>query len=146
MKFEYNFSCAIAFALLFSNIIMMLIPPSNTIELIKSLPDKQKRDYINITKERLLIYIKGLVIGLLTAYIYSQVYSKSTPCENVAIVLMMTCFIYTILPKSKYMITELKTEEQRILWLSVYNEQKLKGHISGFVGFLILPILAFFSK
>ena len=58
-------------------------------------------------------------------------------CLAGIVLILATTMIYYILPKSDYMIRHLKTEEQKIAWMTVHRNF-IKKKIAGFVGVIVL--------
>ena len=141
-----GFTCMIALALFFSSVVMCVIPPTTLNRFKAVVTDKQWATYQQISAERLDIYVRSLLLGLIVGYVFTAIMKKSDVCQVTALILMMTSLIYTLSPKSKYMIEDLNTAEQRQEWLTIYKEQKLKGHVSAAIGFLVIPIFKMIQK
>lgn len=140
------FTCMVALALFFSSVVMCIVPPMHIQNFKEVVNEKQWATYENIAAERLNIYVRSLLLGLIVGYVYSALVKKSNICQVTALILMVTSFMYTISPKSKYMIEDLNTPQQREAWLDVYNEQKLKGHVSAMIGFIVIPLYSYLSN
>lgn len=103
------------------------------------LDDKQKNTYYKIKKERLNHFYKGLGVGSLIGLciLLSNMKVTSKYCLAGIVLILATTMIYYILPKSDYMIRHLKTEEQKIAWMTVHRNF-IKKKIAGFVGVIVL--------
>ena len=103
------------------------------------LDDEQKNTYHKIKKERLNHFNTGLGIGSFIglAIILSNIQVTSKYCLAGIILLFTTSIVYYVLPKSDYMVRHLKTEKQKMAWMTVHRNF-IKKKIAGFVGVVIL--------
>ena len=132
---------------LFAAMLMVMLNPNKT-DIIKrfqaTLDENQNKIYMEIVKERLNIYLVGLTLGLILGFLYLQYNTSkvvSRACVFTVLVLFTTNVFYLIVPKSKYMLPILNTEEQRLRWLDVYSEMKYRhilGALLGVISFLVL--------
>lgn len=108
-----------------------------------TLDDNQKKRYKNIMKERLNIYLQGMLLGLVFGFLYLQVVSEKElvrACMFAVIVLGTNYFYYILKPKSDYMVKHLQNQKQRLAWLDIYKEMQFRckmGFVIGAVAFLI---------
>lgn len=104
----------------------------------------QLRIYNYIAKERLSIYIQGLILGLLLAMLItfnSSLEGTNKLCIFVVIALGVNYLYYTIHPKTTYMLEHITSTEQNIAWLSIYKEMKTRsmvGVLLGLIGYILL--------
>ena len=129
--------CLIAAGLFGSMLYVMLSHgrDSNISKFVQVLNEEQTTIYYNIVRERMTIYIYGLILGLLAGFTYiSYVPLKSTLgiCTFVIIILGILFLFYRIYPKSDYMLNHLTTQEQNVAWVNVYRDMRNRSHI-GFV-------------
>lgn len=144
---ECGLSCLISSALFGSMLYMMLYYDKENImmKFQSILNDKQNEIYQLIIKERMRLYIEGLIIGLLLGFIYLM-YSKNSmfkSCLFTLIVLGVNNGYYLLYPKSDYMVKYLETEEQRTAWLNVYTSMKHRcyiGMVLGAASYLIIGL------
>mgnify|MGYP001446590553 CR=1 FL=1 len=138
--------CLIGSALLGSSLVTMATSKTsgNFKKFNDLLTDDQKKIYKDIHKERLTIYIQGLILGtLLAIFVTKQSAFKQTNnvCLFVTIALGVNWMYYLLYPKTKYMLEELGTKEQNKAWLAIYKEMKLRcliGLILGAAGNILL--------
>ena len=146
-----NLSCALAAGLIFG-ILMTSIPKNKTKidKLKKSLDKKQKEIYENLSKERLRLYIQGLILGFVISvlYLYLFKYKVNTCnlCNCLVITFGVAALYYLIYPKTDYIINYIQDEQQRKLWLDVYRHMQLKYYGGISVGVIIYILLALFYK
>lgn len=115
------------------------------VEYEKSLNAEQLQVYHQVVKERQNIYLIGLVIGTLVAFIYLYTNGLglnplNNSCVFVAIALAIQYIVYTLYPKTNYMVTLMKNEDQLQKWLAVYKHMQTKYHIGmvlGCVGYFL---------
>ena len=137
--------CVIGAAFLGSSILTMMASKSsnNFVKFRKLLNQKQLEIYNNITKERMSIYIQGLILGILLAVLVtfnSSLKSTNKLCVFVVIALGVNYLFYSLYPKSTYMLLHLNSQQQNEAWLDIYKEMKLRcklGLLLGLVGYLL---------
>jgi hypothetical protein len=112
----------------------------------KSLSADQLILYNKVIKERMTLFLQGLILGLLLGFIYLN-YSRNSDnitksqCVFTIIVLGTVYLYYSIYPKQYSMLPTLQGAEQRGLWWDIYNEMKkrsLCGFLLGVVAFLMV--------
>lgn len=110
------------------------------------LDNEQKKRYRKIMKERLTIYIHGMIIGILLGFLYlTKTPSKNTgrACLFTVIVLGTNYFYYMLKKKSDYMVPHLETKEQRVAWLNIYREMQYRckmGFVLGIIAFMLFGL------
>jgi uncharacterized protein YacL len=140
-------SAIIGIGLLGGSFYTMLVPKEE-VERIKTMvsPEASKA-YEKIVKERMNLYIQGLIIGLSLAILYRYKYGDSV--ENslhrnslfILITLITTKIYYMLMPKSDYMLNYIQNNEQSKEWLKIYNLMKNRYHTGFLVGALsMIPI------
>jgi len=132
-------SCAIAFILLLSSILMHFFIDKKD-DFLLTLNDDQKQKYKSIILERFRIYIFGMILGLLLGFSYIYIYSedKFKVCKFVAIVLITKLTFYYFYPKSDFMLYHLTEQEQVSAWTDLYRNYKNAWRNS-----LILAIISY---
>ena len=146
-----NLSCALAAGLIFG-VLMTSIPKNKTKidKLKKSLDKKQKEIYENLSKERLRLYIQGLILGIVISILYLYLFKNKVNtcnfCNCLVITLGVAALYYLIYPKTDYIINYIQDEEQRKLWLDIYRHMQLKYYGGIAIGVIIYILLALFHK
>ena len=118
-------SCAIAFVLLLSSILMhFFIDKKN--DFLLTLNVDQKKKYKDIIQERFKIYIFGMILGLVLGFLYVYIYNEDRfkVCKFVAIVLVTKLTFYYFYPKSDFMLYHLTETDQVKAWTDVYRNYK----------------------
>ncbi len=142
MKKDCVKTCTI-FYIIFVMYLMMFgltIVYSNDLKHLENvLDDKQREIYFKIKQERLKHFYTGLGAGgfLGLFVILSKINITSKYCLAGIILLFTTSIVYYILPKSDYMVRHLKSEEQKMAWMTVHRNF-IKKKIAGFVGVVVL--------
>ena len=143
MKINY---CFIGLTLLFSSVSMSLENREKVefVNFYNLLDDQQKEKYEVIVRERLIIYVVGMVLGLGLGYYY---YSKNKGekyivCKSIIIMYLIKLGFYYFFPKSPLMLYSLTTKEQSDAWADFYSEMKNRWKKSLIVGFFAYVILA----
>lgn len=138
--------CVLGAAFLGSSILTMMASKQskNFVNFRKLLNTKQLEIYNNITKERMSIYIQGLILGVLLAVLVtfnSSLKGTNKLCVFVVIALGVNYLFYSLHPKSTYMLLHLNSQQQNEAWLNIYKEMKLRcklGVLLGLIGYVLL--------
>ena len=145
MTSSCNLLCLIAAGLFGSMLYVMIFhnKRQQTQHMESLLDDNQKAIYRGIIKERLTIYIYGLLLGLLSGFTYISYYPiKNTLdiCTFVVLILGIVYLFYGLYPKNAYMLSHLNTPQQTAAWMDIYRTMKrrcLVGFVLGAVAFLL---------
>jgi len=139
--------CLIGFTLLFSSIYMSYLKKDNDmfIHFMSVLDEKQKEIYTQIIYERLMIYIAGMVIGLILGlyYLFSNRKDNYRLCKFLCIIYVVKLGFYFFYPKSPLMLYSLTSKEQVDSWANIYLEMKNRWKESLLVGLLGYLVLSF---
>jgi uncharacterized protein YacL len=138
--------CVLGAALLGSSILTMMASKQskNFVNFKKLLNQRQLEIHEGITKERLSIYIQGLILGVLLAVLVtfnSSLKGNNKLCVFVVIALGVNYLFYSLHPKSTYMLLHLSSQQQNEAWLNIYKEMKLRcklGLLLGLGGYVLL--------
>ena len=135
--------CIVGFTLLLTSIVMNFIGNKKEVFLKfqGSLDEEQSKIYQKIVYERLMIYISGMILGVLLGifYLYKYPKDKYKVCKFFAIVFVMKLGFYYIYPKSTLMLYHLKTKEQVDGWADIYLHMKKRWITS-----LIISAVSYF--
>ena len=138
--------CVLGSAFLGSSILTMMASKQskNFVNFRNLLNQNQLEIYQKITKERMTIYIQGLILGLLIALLVSfnsSLKGNNKLCVFVVIALGINYLYYSLYPKSTYMLLHLDNKLQNAAWLNIYKEMKLRckiGLLLGIIGYVLL--------
>lgn len=139
--------CLLGAALLGSSILaMMTSKDAGVFKRFRNLLDEEQQNtYQRITKERATIYVQSLLLGVVLAILVTfnlkSLEKRSRVCLFILIALGTNYLMYSLYPKSTYMLEHLKSPEQNRAWLAIYKEMKLRcklGLVLGALGYLIL--------
>jgi hypothetical protein len=154
MSAKTSYGCVLvcsAAAAFFGGMVFVSLNPYSKDKLNKLMslltPD-QTQVYKEISRERMHIYLMGLVLGLLLGFIYLYHGAKTTglsrTCGFVFITMATTYLFYLLYPKSKYMLSYLTTDDQRAAWLDVYRSMQYKqymGMVLGVIAYVLVSTL-----
>jgi len=111
-------------------------------EFKKSLDKNQLKVYKKIKLERLMIWFKASVMGVLLSLLYKMNTepgnSASKSCVHSLIYFVTQYLVYSLHPKSDWMLLHLKDKKQTQLWLGNYRTMKMKWHFGllfGIIGY-----------
>jgi len=138
--------CVLGAAFLGSSILTMMASKQskNFVNFRKLLNQRQLEIYNGISKERMSIYIQGLILGVLLAVLItfnSSLKGTNKLCVFVVIALGVNYLFYSLHPKSSYMLLHLTSQQQNEAWLNIYKEMKLRcklGLLLGIAGYILL--------
>lgn len=129
---------------LFVSYISTLLCHSKISKYVSSLDQNLLKKYDNIKKQRLLIFILGLIISIIFAIIYYFM-SKESILNKILIVLiiilLLPMIIYMIIPKSSYLLENVSREINTKEWFNVYLCMKnamIYGFLIAFFATLII--------
>ena len=129
--------CVIAVGFIFATIATCCLSSKNFQDFYSNLNTEQKKIKNEIASERFKIYITGILIGCVLAalfYTWIQHKGKAKICILVSIIMATSYFFYILSPKSKYMISYLKSGEQVEQWLKIYKQMQFNYHIGFLLG------------
>lgn len=116
------------------------------------LPEELKTIYREIVNERTKIHYFGYFLGFLLSCIiifYNIRIAKNNMgnlgmvCLVLAVSFTTNYFYYMLSPKSKWMLNEVKTEEQTKAWLVMYRHMQLYYHMSFVLGMIGTGLFAY---
>ena len=142
MKVNY---CLVGLTLLFSSAYMSLENrKSDHFKKFYNLLDAgQKNKYEDIVKERMMIYLGGMVLGLGLGYFYytQNKDSKYLFCKVLIISYLTKLGFYYFFPKSPLILYSLYSKDQTDAWADIYTEMKNRWKKSILVGFFAYVLL-----
>lgn len=141
-------SCGIALAFIMASIYTMMTNTEQHKKLRDSFDEEGKKAYDKITSERLELYVKGSIAGLIIAtgfflWAREKLGTIPTVCSFVIIMFIVQIAVYSLTPKSDFVLNYVKSNEQSKMWLEVYNTMKNRYHIGFFVGLVGYGVLCY---
>lgn len=118
----------------------------------QQLPYDISKTYDEIVVERGTIYYTGYSIGfvlsvlLIALNIYvlkKRMPTSAMVCLAVVVSTLVSYFYYILTPKTKYMVSVLKTAEQRAAWLHIYRSMQYYYHSSYALGAVAVGVFAY---
>lgn len=129
---------------------------TNKSEIVKhykdSLPSDLQKRYDKIANERLKIsyygYSIGFILSLVIIFYNSKIKKEKMNTTALVCTVISTCFItnyfvYTMYPKSDWMLNHINNPEQVKAWLQMYKEMSYNYHMGIVLGIIAVGILAF---
>lgn len=142
MDFMY---CMVGVTLLISSIYLSVVNKNTNIfsKFNNLLNNSQKSIYDKIVKERLMIYIGGMSLGILFGGVFYYYNRKAEYlfCKVVSIMILTKIIFYYFYPKRPLMLYSLTNKKQTDAWANIYTEMKsrwIKSLIVGFIGYIII--------
>ncbi len=138
--------CLISAAFFGSSVMMMTTNNDIKDELYNSMSEDARIQYKKIIKERVQIYIKSTILAIAAAVFINTFYlSKENTCINntcisTSVYFFVQYMVYSLHPKSDWVLNHLENKEQTSLWLKKYKYMKNKWHtgiLLGVVGYFI---------
>lgn len=139
-------TCALA-AAFFGGMLYISLNPykySALNQFLDTLTIDQVQLFNKIHRERMQIYLMGLVLGLLLGFIYLQSSKSSVArtCAFVAIVMGVNYLFYMIYPKSAYMVQHLTTPQQIDAWQHVYRTMQYNQYMGMALGLIAYVLVS----
>lgn len=137
--------CAIGFTTFIASI-FMLFPNTmdkKYISLYNILNKEQKKKYMEIIQERIMIYSISTLIAFIVATLYysKNIDMKYSVCKSISIFSLLQLGIYYFSPKERPLTYSLTTKDQIDRWqdinLDIKNKWK-KSIILGYLGYFII--------
>lgn len=138
--------CLIAAALFGSMLYIMLSTDGPALRKFRNmLTPEQLNMYNSITRERMTIFVQGLMIGVLTGFIYLNITKRGlfSACVFTVIVLVITILYYMLKPKKPSMLPHLESKEKRDQLMKVRESMKTKsvvGLLLGTISYLMIGL------
>lgn len=138
-------SCGLAAGFLTASL-YMLIFPNKDVNDMKELSNVSKDLYSKIIKERLTIYILSTIMGIVVASALGFYWGTSVPqlqkvCWMILTIFVTQILLYTIIPKSDYMLNHITNNQESKAWLNIYLSMKNKylwSFLLGIIGYSLL--------
>ena len=138
-------SCIVGFTMLLGSIYMSLDDKKDVyfIKFYESLDESQKQRYESIVRERLMIYMIGMLLGLYLGGMYYFKYNKDAYrlCKTLSIIYIVKLGFYYVYPKQPLMLYSLTNDVQVKAWADIYTHMKQRWIYSllvGFIGYIVL--------
>jgi hypothetical protein len=118
----------------------------------RQLPENIRSTYKEIVNERTKIYYFGYFLGFLLSIamiLYNTKLGKNKMsnygivCTVVAVSFSVNYFYYILSPKTKWMLNEIKTEDQTKAWLTMYRHMQMYYHSGMVLGIIGVGVFAF---
>ena len=135
--------CSVAVVFLLSSIFMMFLKDEKLFtNFMNTLNDEQKNINFKIIKERTMLYVGGMILGLLLGFIYLSMNKKTglNICAFITIIFITQIVFYKVYPKSTYMLYHLDDPKQVSAWTDIYTYMK-KIYMLSFIFAIIAYIL-----
>jgi len=135
-----NNSCLFASLLLGGMFWLHMSAPTKSINFEQSLDTKQLIAYKMIQKQRMMIALRGLVLGLLLAILYMAMYGKNMEsrttkwCLFASIVMGTQYFYYMLSPKPPLLVNYLTSPTQIMNWNNIGNHMQKNYHFGMLLG------------
>ena len=138
--------CFLGAALLGSSVLSMMTSKDAGVfkHFQNVLTEDQQQIYKSIVKERATIYVQSLLLGIVLAVLVTfnlkRLPKNSRVCLFIVIALGTNYLMYSLYPKSAYMLEHLESGEQNRAWLAIYKEMKFRctlGLVLGALGYLL---------
>jgi hypothetical protein len=142
-----GFSCLIGLTLLLSSFYMSYMKKDNDvfIKFYSLLNNEQKNIYDGIVRERLIIYVSGSILGIISAILFyrNNKSEKYILCKSLFLLYFIKLGFYYIYPKQPLMLYSLTEKAQTDAWADIYSEMKNRWKLSIFMGFISYLIIGF---
>ena len=141
--------CSVAVVFLLSSIFMMFLKDEKLFtNFMNTLNDDQKNIYFKIIKERTMLYVGGMILGLLLGFIYLSMNKKTglNICAFITIAFITQIVFYKVYPKSTYMLYHLDDPKQVSAWTDIYTYMKKIYMLSFFMAIVSYILIGYSFK
>lgn len=116
------------------------------------LPENLQNTYREIVEERTKIYYFGYFLGFILSIVvilYNTQLGKNKMsnygiiCTVIAVSFSVNYFYYILTPKNKWMLKEIKSEQQTKAWLEMYRNMQMYYHSGLVLGIIGVGVFAF---
>lgn len=140
--------CFIAIAFLAGSFYTMTVDKSVFKKFYRMLNRKQKKIYTNIRMERLKIFIKGSLWGMLLSLAFKLAYGDNKnlltmACTHSLLFSAAQYLYYNLHPKKDWMLMHLKEPKLIKMWLEKYKLMKGRWHFGLLMGIIGYGLLCF---
>ena len=138
--------CSVAVVFLLSSIFMMFLKDEKLFtNFMNTLNDDQKNIYFKIIKERTMLYVGGMILGLLLGFIYLSMNKKTklNICAFITIIFITQVVFYKVYPKSTYMLYHLDDPKQVSAWTDIYTYMKKIYMLSFFMAIVSYVLIGY---
>lgn len=129
--------CSIAFAFILAMLFTMFY--NNADEFEQILDDHQRDVYKKIKKQRMYLFLHGLIIGMACGILYLYIYKNQNQvqktCTFVAIMFVCTYFYYILSPRDT-ILSHLNNSEQVNKWNQIRLKMKFRYHLGLLIGLI----------
>jgi len=153
--------CGLATILIFSKLFTLFTCNKSEayLHLRNILNDQQKQILDKVTKERLHIYLRGQLLGIIIGgillyhgYLHRNDATSITKffnlCGFILVINLVVYLNYHFTPKSDYLLLHLNNKEQNKAWVNMYEHMKqchIKSFLYGFLAYSILGYVAIYK-
>ena len=138
--------CSVAVIFLLSSVFMMFLKDEKLFtNFMNTLNDEQKNIYFKIIKERTMLYVGGMILGLLLGLIYLSMNKKTglNICAFITIIFITQIVFYKVYPKSTYMLYHLDDPKQVSAWTDIYTYMKKIYMLSFFMAIISYVLIGY---
>lgn len=117
---------------------------------INSLNMEQRLLYINVLRERVGIFLVGIIIGLIVSGLMisrtAPSSSSNSACLVVGVTLAIASGYYLLVPKQHYMLRSMNNKIQVNDWLNIYTSFRYYTYWGAVIGVIVYLISSKFSN
>ncbi len=142
-------SCILASGFIVASLYITLTSAPKDDQFLSTLSESQKLIYLEIVKQRMMIYGVASIVGLILGLIYlfamkNKIESRAALiCSSIVVFFVTQWIVYMIYPKKDYMLNHITDGEQAKAWMEIYNKM-MKKYLIGFaIGVIGYGILCF---
>lgn len=151
--------CLLASGFIGASAYMMTVDRSSSgyNKLYNSFSEEKKKAFKKIRYERIKIWIIATLFGIFASITFSKFRKNifttdsvfNLSCINTLIYFFVQYFVYTLHPKSDWMLNHVENNKQAKAWLHKYKYMKRKWHLGmvlGIIGYYLLSVTLFKRK
>ena len=112
-----------------------------------TLDNTQKKRFIAIKKERLMIWLKSTILAVIVSILgYTQFKNDNkliNTCQMLFVYFVVQYLVYSLYPKSDWMLHHINDKKQNKAWLEMYSYMKNRWHLGLVLGLISYGFLSY---
>ena len=128
----------------------MFKDPKPFVDFYKTLDQDQLKTFMEIKKDRMYIWLKSTILGIIMSVLVHKFTLKgnnlSNTCTMVLVYFLTQYLVYSLHPKKRWMLNHLRSIDQNKAWLNMYNSMKYRWHFGLLFGLISYGFFSYYLQ